>query len=384
MTLVDAGDWRGAIAASVLMAAPLGAPVLVSEADGVPEPTAQALDALDPQGDKRTKGAQAFAIGAAAAPSGLDVKQVGGGGTAGAAAIAELRDELLGGAPEHIVIAPAAEPAFAMPAAAWAARSGDPVLFAGADKLPAATAEALARHAKTPVYVLGPSSAISSDVVREIAKIDGDVRRVSGEDPVSNAIAFARYADGGFGWNINDPGHGFVVASSDEPLDAAAAAAALRFGNLGAAAAHRQRRYPSGCAARVPARRQAGLHDRPDARLLQPRLGNRRPGSHQRERAGRNRRAGRAGQDRRRTVSEAESPDLLGGAHEVSAEDIRALAGASTPHFALQVRNRIRRLIEPLPADHPARAEGERKIAELEDLAEHSGDPRGTMGIGRH
>ncbi|HEY0391743.1 MAG TPA: hypothetical protein VGC63_08545 [Solirubrobacterales bacterium] len=83
-------------------------------------------------------------------------------------------------------------------------------------------------------------------------------------------------------------------------------------------------------------------------------------------------------------MSEAENPDLLDDAHQVSREDIRALAGASTPHFALQVRNRIRRLIEPLPADHPARIEGERKIVELEDLAEHSGDPRGTMGIGRH
>lgn len=81
-------------------------------------------------------------------------------------------------------------------------------------------------------------------------------------------------------------------------------------------------------------------------------------------------------------MSEAENPELLTGGHEVTVEDVRALAGASTPHFALQVRNRIRRLIEPLPADHPARAEGERKIAELEDLAEHSGDPRGTMGIG--
>lgn len=83
-------------------------------------------------------------------------------------------------------------------------------------------------------------------------------------------------------------------------------------------------------------------------------------------------------------MSEAESPDLLGSEHRVSAEDIRALAGASTPHFALQVRNRIRRLIEPLAPDDPARAEGERKIAELEELAEHSGDPRGTMGIGHH
>ena len=81
-------------------------------------------------------------------------------------------------------------------------------------------------------------------------------------------------------------------------------------------------------------------------------------------------------------MSEAESPELLDPRPRGDAEDIRALAGASTPHFALQVRNRIRRLIEPLPAGHPARIEGERKIAELEELAEHSGDPRGTMGIG--
>ena len=131
------------------------------------------------------------------------------------------------------MIAPAAEPAFAMPAAAWAARSGDPVLFAGKDKLPAPTAAALARHPKTPVYVLGPSSAISSEVIREIGRIVARVRRVSGEDPVANAIAFARYADGDFGWNINDPGHGFVVAGSAEPLDAAAAAPLSASGTWG-------------------------------------------------------------------------------------------------------------------------------------------------------
>jgi hypothetical protein len=81
-------------------------------------------------------------------------------------------------------------------------------------------------------------------------------------------------------------------------------------------------------------------------------------------------------------MSESENPRLLDSDHAVTPEDIRALAGASTPHFALQVRNRIRRLIEPLPTAHPARLEGERKIAKLEELAEHSGDPRGTLGIG--
>ena len=61
---------------------------------------------------------------------------------------------------------------------------------------------------------------------------------------------------------------------------------------------------------------------------------------------------------------------------EPSVEDVRQLMGASTPHFALQIRNRIRRLIEGLPPDHPARVEGEREIARLERLAldgEHRG-----------
>ncbi len=120
-----------------------------------------------------------------------------------------------------------------MPAAAWAARSGDPVLFTGTEKLPAATVAALKRHTRVPVYLLGPSSAISSEVFREVAKIDRRVRRVSGEDPVENAIALARYADGGFGWNVNDPGHGFVVARSDSPLGAALAAPLSASGTWG-------------------------------------------------------------------------------------------------------------------------------------------------------
>jgi hypothetical protein len=86
-------------------------------------------------------------------------------------------------------------------------------------------------------------------------------------------------------------------------------------------------------------------------------------------------------------VSEAERPDRLSPSHEVSVEDVRALAGPATPHFALQIRNRIRRLIEPLAPDHPARVEGEREITRLEDLARHTGDPRGrgseAYSIGR-
>jgi hypothetical protein len=76
-------------------------------------------------------------------------------------------------------------------------------------------------------------------------------------------------------------------------------------------------------------------------------------------------------------VSEAERPDRLAGGRLVTVEEIRALAGPATPHFALQIRNRIRRLIERLPAGDEARIEGERQIERLTELAQHSGEPRG-------
>ena len=77
-------------------------------------------------------------------------------------------------------------------------------------------------------------------------------------------------------------------------------------------------------------------------------------------------------------MSEAERPDRLAAGRRVTIEDIRALAGPATPHFALQIRNRIRRLIEGLPPDDPARIEGERHIERLTELARHSGEPRGV------
>jgi hypothetical protein len=66
-------------------------------------------------------------------------------------------------------------------------------------------------------------------------------------------------------------------------------------------------------------------------------------------------------------MSEFERPDRF--VREPTIEDVRQLMGASTPHFALQLRNRIRNLIAGLPADHPARIEGEREIGRLDKIA---------------
>ena len=76
-------------------------------------------------------------------------------------------------------------------------------------------------------------------------------------------------------------------------------------------------------------------------------------------------------------MSEAELPARRDPRHEVSVDDVRQLMGASTPHFALQLRNRIGRLIEHLPDDHPARRLGELEIARLTRLG-FSGEVRGT------
>jgi len=75
-------------------------------------------------------------------------------------------------------------------------------------------------------------------------------------------------------------------------------------------------------------------------------------------------------------MSEAEHPDRLRAGREVTVDDVRQLMAPSTPHFALQLRERIRRLIAGLPPDHPARVEGEREIARLDRLA-FAGEVRG-------
>ena len=77
-------------------------------------------------------------------------------------------------------------------------------------------------------------------------------------------------------------------------------------------------------------------------------------------------------------MSQAEHPDRLRPSHAVTIDDVRQLMGASTPHFALQLRNRIAKLIRGLPPDHPARVEGEREIARLTALG-LEGEIRGRV-----
>ena len=52
-----------------------------------------------------------------------------------------------------------------------------------------------------------------------------------------------------------------------------------------------------------------------------------------------------------------------------SDDELAQLVGAATPHFALQIRDRVARLAAALPADHPRRATLLAHVERLERLA---------------
>lgn len=233
ITVVDRGDWQAAVAASVFMSPTVHAPVLLSDGSSLPEATRATLDTLKPTGSSKLGGAQVIRVGDVGAPNGLRTAQVAPGNPfAMAVAIDQLQTKAIGKPSDTVVIASGERAEFAMPAAGWAAKSGDPILYVTRDKIPPETRAALAFHQQPKIYLLGPPSVISAKTEKALRRL-GTVKRIAGRDAVTTAIAFARYSDGPFGWDVVDPGHGLVVASSTRPLDAAAAAPLSASGKYG-------------------------------------------------------------------------------------------------------------------------------------------------------
>lgn len=230
VSLVEEGNWPNAVAASVFMAHPIRAPLLISNASGMPERTTSAVALLQPHGNRLKRsgnearnGAPFLVIGKISTPSQGRAYWTGEtDGAPQAASVEQFRNVLFRNEPRRVIVAPEKDGAFAVPAAAWSAYSGDQVLYTHSDALPKATIEAL-RKFPTKAYVLGPPSVISPSVVHELEKLAEGVKRVAGKTPAENAVALARYRDKGFGWGIKGPGRSFVIARSDEPLVAALA-----------------------------------------------------------------------------------------------------------------------------------------------------------------
>jgi hypothetical protein len=229
VVLVDQEDWVSGIAASVLTGPPIGAPILLSDGDELPAATEDTLERLDPKGSDLSKDAQVIRIGPdVARPEGFRPALIPGDNSFERAAAIDRFFSAARGKPSNDVLLYSGEqPEWAMPAAAWAARSGDSVLPVRADSVPAPILDAIREHERPNVFVLGPKRVISERVVRQL---EGKgpartVERIEGPTPVENAIAFARYEKGDFGWGVVVPGYNFALANVSRPLDAAAAAA---------------------------------------------------------------------------------------------------------------------------------------------------------------
>jgi hypothetical protein len=57
---------------------------------------------------------------------------------------------------------------------------------------------------------------------------------------------------------------------------------------------------------------------------------------------------------------------------EPTRDDVDALVGPATPHFAYQIRARVRELVAELPADHEARRYAEAQMERLDRLGHAS------------
>jgi hypothetical protein len=234
VVLADDSDWRVGLAASVLMSSPIRAPLLYAHgADKLPAATQNALTALAPTGSKDAGGAQVIRVGNVPELEGTKTTDLRGDGAfALARAIDAFQAAARGTTSDRVVVVGADAPEYAMPAAAWAAKAGDPILFTRRDSVPEDTRAAIAAHQQPKIYVLGPPSAVSDKTLTQLKKL-GSVTRISGTTPAASSVAFARFVDGAFGWGVVDPGHGFVFADTRRPADAAAAAPLSASGTYG-------------------------------------------------------------------------------------------------------------------------------------------------------
>ncbi len=232
IVLADANNWQATVAGAVLMAAPLHAPMLLSSGSQLPPVTQAALSALAPTG-AGDNGPQLIRLGNVAAPVSLKTQPLAGNDPFTlAAAIDAYQAKIAGRWSKSVVIAPSDSPGIAMPAAAWAAKSGNPVLFSERNSLPPATAAAIKAHGRPRIYIIGSSSTISAAVASQLGKL-GNVTRIGASSASANAIAFARFSDSSFGWGVVDPGHGLVVANPAAAATAGAVAPLSASGSYG-------------------------------------------------------------------------------------------------------------------------------------------------------
>ena len=275
VTLVDQDDWRAGVAASALMARPLRAPILLTDGGDLPRAASTALETLKPTGAPPAGGAQVIEVGPARAPGDLRARRISGGDPVKlAAAIDAFATDVAGRPSPNVVIVSADEPGFAMPAASWAAKSGDAVLSpkrvaaegnAAGDQAPRTPAHLRARAGARHLVLGGALAATPRKREADPGPHTGlPTRSPSRATPMRpSAGACATPATASCSRTSTARGRGRRGSRSGERQVRASAAA-------------RQRRRAAPAARELPARHPARLPLRSCARCLQPRLDTRR------------------------------------------------------------------------------------------------------------
>ena len=268
---------------------------------------------------------------------------------------------------DAVVVASEEQPGYAMPAAGWAAKSGEPVLWVTRDAHPG-------RHARRDHRAQAAEDLRARPGVGDLRRRGRPARRARqraadrGRGPGDERDRVRALLRRHLGLERRRPGPRARV-----PHDPAAA------GRRGARRRSRPRaRTGRSCSSprrtRCPRRCRTTCSTSSPATTRTPSAASTttagssatrtrcrstsRRGSTRCSRSSPSAGRARTTTRRLRAMAEAEKPDRLDPRHRVTVDDVRQLMGASTPHFALQLRNRIRKLIAGLAVDDPARLLG--------------------------
>ena len=220
-----------------LAAAPVGAPVLLTEGDELPAATQDALDALAPTGAREAGDAQVIRIGDVRRARGPASRPTSPARTRSrsprrsTAAVAAARERTS----DRVVVASAERPELRDARRRLGGEVRRPGALHRARRAAAPRRRRRSqRHQQPKIYVLGGPR--TSSPRRSSASCAGSatVKRIDGPATRStNAIAFARYVDGRSAGASSTPGHGLVFVNAERPLDAAAAAPLSASGTYG-------------------------------------------------------------------------------------------------------------------------------------------------------
>jgi hypothetical protein len=218
-------NWQLALASLNLVHHPNDGPLLFTNNGEIPSIILSEIERLQPKGN--INGTQIMVMGSLNEGeleklSGYEIISIEEVEPAAFAnEIDSLYAELTNNIPNSVIIGSMDEEGkqFSIPAGSWITHMDEPLLFVSENEIPEATKAALQkRNGNAAIYVVGPESVISQEVVEQLGEY-GKVTRINGETPEQLSIEFAKYRDHdtNFGWEVVSPGHGLVMVSTQIP-----------------------------------------------------------------------------------------------------------------------------------------------------------------------